>query len=245
MKFGKWLGGGIGWAFGGPLGGLIGFALGSLVDNATLEVTTYDGSQPGGPRITRPGDFSASLLVLSAAVMKADGQILKSELEFIKAFFVRQFGVERTREQLLILRELLKKEIPLREVCSQIRMHMDLSSRLQLIHFLFGISQADGQVHPQETHVIEMIANYLGLSQSDFNSIKAMFYKDPESDYRILEVTPQVTDEDLKKAYRKMAVKFHPDKVSHLGDDVQHAAKEKFQKVQQAYDNLKKARNLK
>lgn len=245
MKFGKWLGGGIGWAFGGPLGGLIGFALGSLVDNATLEVTTYDNPNPYAQRVTRPGDFSASLLVLSAAVMKADGQILKSELEYVKTFFVRQFGVDRTREQMLILRELIKKEIPLREVCGQIRMHMDLASRLQLIHFLFGISRADGQVHHNETIVIENIANFLDISQPDFNAIKAMFYRDTDSDYKILEVTPQVSDEELKKAYRRMAVKFHPDKVSHLGEDVQHAAKEKFQQVQQAYENIKKVRNLK
>lgn len=244
MKFGKWLGGGLGWAMGGPLGALVGFALGSLVDNATLEVEPS--GEPGAQRVhTQPGDFSAALLVLSAAVMKADGRVLKTELDYVKAFFVRQFGVDRTREQMLVFREILKKDIPVYEVCAQIRHFMDHPSRLQLVHFLFGISRADGQVHPEEVKVITNIAAYLGISNADLNSLKAMFFKDPETDYRILEVTPQVSDEELKKAYRKMAVKFHPDKVSHLGDDVQHAAKEKFQKVQEAYENIKKTRGLK
>lgn len=241
IKYGKWLGGGLGWAMGGPIGALLGFALGSLIDSATLEVIPAS----EGHHRTMSGDFSASLLVLAAAVMKADGRVLTTELDYVKAFFVRQFGVDKTKQQMLIFREILQKEIPVYEVCNQIRHFMDMPSRLQLVHFLFGISQADGQVHSREVEVIATIAGYLGLSQADFNSIKAMFFADTNTDYKILEIDPQVSDEEVKKAYKRMAVRFHPDKVSHLGEDVQHAAKEKFQRVQQAYENLKKVRGIK
>lgn len=238
-KFGKWLGGGLGWAFGGPIGAIIGFALGSVLDDT--KVVTTSGNYSSN---TQVGDFSASLLVLAAAVMKADGAVLKSELEYVKKFFIKNFGLAHTQEQMLVFRELLKQDIPVRDVCMQIRHNMEHAARVQLVHFLFGVSSADGAVHQREVDVIHEIASYLGVSEADFNSLKAMFFKDAESDYKILEISKTATDEEVKKAYRKMAVKFHPDKVSHLGEDIQKDAKEKFQKVLAAYENIKKQRGM-
>ncbi|MGE0637301.1 MAG: TerB family tellurite resistance protein [Bacteroidia bacterium] len=240
MKYGKWLAGGLGWAFGGPIGGILGFVLGSVYDNAE-EVTVHQGGRVG---TSRSGDFAASLLVLTAAVMKADDRILKAELDFVKAFFLRQFGAHYAKEQMLVLREILKQEIPLRDVCLQIKQHIDHPSRLQLLHYLFGISMADGDVHPLEVKVIEQIAGYLGISDADFGSIKAMFVKDRKAAYHILEIEPEATDDEVKKAYRRMAVKYHPDKVSHLGEEFQKAANEKFQKVNDAFQQIKKERGF-
>ncbi|MCW3102796.1 MAG: hypothetical protein JWO09_1236 [Bacteroidetes bacterium] len=245
LKFGKWVGSGLGWALGGPLGAVLGFALGSMFDAASITVQTTSGiPNPGRMNAPHAGDFAASLLVLSAAVMKSDGRTLKSELDYVKSFLVRQFGEAQAQEQILMLKEILKQEIPLREVCVQIRQYMPHAERLQLIHYLFGISKADGHVHPSELETVSMISEYLGVNSADFNSLKAMYFRDTNSDYRILEVEPDASDEDIKKAYRKMAVKFHPDKVAALGDEVQHAAKEKFQKVQEAYENIKKQRGF-
>ena len=121
---------------------------------------------------------------------------------------------------------------------------MPHSERLQIIHYLFGISKADGHVHESELQTIHTIANYLGVSSADFNSLKAMYFRDTNSDYLILEITSSASDDEVKKAYRKMAVKFHPDKVAALGEEVQKAANEKFQKVQSAYENIKKQRGF-
>jgi DnaJ like chaperone protein len=235
-KYGKWIGGALGWAFGGPIGGLLGFALGSMMDGVSVSTTSI---QP-----TQRGDFVASLLVLTAAVMKADKKIMKSELDYVKQFFLKQFGETQTDQQMLMLREILKQEIPLRDVCMQIKQNMDYAARLQLIHFLFGVASADNQVNADEVAVIEEIARYLNIQINDVTSIKAMFYKDIESAYKILEVSPTATDEELKKAYRKMALKYHPDKVHQLGDDIQNAAKEKFQKLNAAYEQIKKERGI-
>jgi DnaJ like chaperone protein len=244
LKFGKWVGSGLGWAVGGPLGAVLGFALGSMFDEASITVQTSNG--PGYNRMAAPhaGDFAASLLVLSAAVMKSDGRTLKSELDYVRSFLVRQFGENQAQRLVGMLKEILKQEIPLRDVCLQIRQYMPHAERLQLVHYLFGISKADGHVHPSELETISYIAEHLGVSSADFNSLKAMYFRDIDSDYKILETEAGASDEEIKKAYRKMAVKFHPDKVAQLGDEVQHAAKEKFQKVQEAYENIRKKRGF-
>ncbi len=238
-KYGKWVGGGLGWAFGGPIGAILGFAFGSM----------YDGMQTGKyayvPGTTSRGDFNVSLLILSAAVMKADNRVTKSELEYVKAFLIRQFGPQAGQEQLLALREILKQDFSIADVSRQIGQYMDYSSRLQLLHYLFGLSGADGHTHSTEVNLIETISSYLGIRTPDFKSIRAMFVKDINNAYHILEVTADANDEELKKAYRKMAVKYHPDKVAHLGDDVKKAATEKFQKVQAAFAEIKKQRGIK
>lgn len=244
MAFGKWIGGGLGWAFAGPVGGILGFAIGSMFDNAGKTEYKKVFESADAKERTETGDFSAALLVLAAAVMKADGKVLKSELDYVKNFFVRQFGAEKTRQQMLVFKEILKQDIPVREVCMQIKHFTRHSDRLQLLHFLFGISASDRHYDKSELEVIHRISGLLGISDMDYDSIKAMFVKDSESDYKILEIESSASDEELKKAYRKMALKYHPDKVSHLGDDFQKMAKEKFQKVQEAYENIKKSRGL-
>lgn len=244
LQFGKWLGGGLGWALGGPLGGILGFALGSALDAASVTVKDDKSVDYDRNTNTHVGDFTASLLVLSAAVMKSDGKVMQSELDYVKKFLARQFGEVNAQQQLLMLKEILKQDIPLHQVCNQIKHFMPHSERLQIIHYLFGISKADNHVHESELQTIHTIANYLGVSAADFNSLKAMYFKDSESDYKILEIPSTATDEEVKKAYRKMAVKFHPDKVAALGEEVQKAANERFQQVQQSYENIKKQRGF-
>lgn len=236
-KFGKWVAGGLGWAFFGPIGGILGFALGAIFETPEFAKTNTYSS-------TTTGSFAMTMLVLVAAVMKADGRVLKSELNYVKKYFVQAFGEESALEAIKMLHDILNQNIPVQAVGLQIKQNLDYSSRLQLLHLLFGVAQADGQVDLSELNTIASIAGYMGVSSKDFESIKSMFIADADSAYKILEIEKNATDEEVKKAYRKMAVKFHPDKVSHLGDDFQHQAKEKFQKVNEAYEKIKKERGI-
>ena len=240
-SYAKWVGGGLGWAFGGPIGGILGYVLGSM----------FQGQQAMGGRSFRPGmptttgDFNVSLLVLTAAIMKADGTVKKSELEYVKKFYVANFGVEGAKHYIQLLGDILKKDFDVQEVSRQIGRFMDYSARLQLMHYLFGIALADGNIDKSEVEMIEQIAMAMGLGATDFQSIKAMFVKDTESAYKILGIQSSATNEEIKTAYREMAKKYHPDKVSHLGEEVKKAAEEKFLKVNEAYETLKKERGMK
>jgi len=240
-KIGKWITGGLGWALFGPIGGILGFVVGSMFDGTEQSRLVGSAYQP---KQTTQGGYIMSLLILVAAVMKADGKILKSELDYTKQFFVRSFGQAAAGEAIKILRDLLNQNIPVTEVCQQIRKNMDHPSRLQLVHFLFGIADADGQIHETEHQLISHIAQQMGISEKDYQSIEAMFIANTDAAYKILETELTATDEDLKKAYRKMAVKYHPDKVHYLGEDVQKAAHEKFQKVNEAWETIKKQRGI-
>ncbi|MBN2264155.1 MAG: TerB family tellurite resistance protein [Prolixibacteraceae bacterium] len=245
-KFGKWIGAGLGAFAGGPIGAIIGFVVGSAFDKGTSALNNQQYQQTGAGYTRKPttGGYVMSLLVLVAAIMKADGKTMKSELNYVRDFFVRNFGIDSANEAIKLLHDLLQQNIPVTDVCNQIRRNMDHASRLQLMHFLFGIAQSDGQIHESELKLIAHISVHLGISSTDYESIKSMFIKNTDSAYKILEIQPDASDEDVKKAYRKMAVKYHPDKVSYLGEDFQTAAKEKFQKVQEAYNEIKKQRNI-
>jgi DnaJ like chaperone protein len=237
-KFSKWIGAGLGWTIGGPIGAIVGFAFGSLVDASDIE-------QFENKRIdTTTGDFLVSLLVLMAAVMKADHKVVHSELDYVKQYLVKTFGEDKALEMLRILRDILKQDIPVKEVTSQIKGRMDYPSRLQLIHLIYGLAQADGSINAAEMAVIEEIAFSLGISSADITSVKNMYFRSADWAYSILEIDPRSTPEEIKKAYRQLALKNHPDKVAYLGEDIRKKAQEKFLKISEAYEAIKKERAM-
>ena len=237
MGLGKWIAGALGWAFLGPIGGILAFYFASRAEET---------SDAQGEQVRLQGQrnsFLMSLLVLSAAVIKADGRTSAQELSRLREFFTRNFGAQAGIEVEQIVKELLHKDYDLYAVCGQIKSSMDYSQVLQLYHFLVSLGQCDGFTQ-SEIDVLELIAIYIGISKADYDSIYAMFYPNKQSNYKILEIEPNATNEEVKKAYRKMAVKYHPDKVATLGEDVQKAAEEKFKAVNQAYEAICKERGI-
>lgn len=234
---------GLGWALGGPIGGIVGYALAAMFTNSSPREIRHEVNEQFGDT-SEKRDFNVSLLVLSAAVMKADGVVKKLELDYVKRFFLQNFGQQRAEIYIRMLREILNKDYNLYEVSRQVGQNMDYASRLQLLHYLFGIAQADGRVDDAELSTIKVISDYMGVYASDFASVKAMFVKETNNSYSILGIAPTATDEEVKKAYREMAKKNHPDLVSNLGDEVREAAEKKFQEINAAYESIKKQRGL-
>ena len=242
----KLLWGSLGWVTLGPIGAILGYAYAQLTEKDS--VGPWGTEQPyrstSYPR-TQSGDFIVSLLVLFAKVMKADNRLLKSELDYVKSFLLKQLDRAQVRDFMILFKEILQQDYALKDVCRQIQRSMDHPSRIELIHVLFGLSQADGNIHPEEIRTIHTISRYLNVNEKDFESVKAMFIKDSRSSYTILETQPSATNSEIKRAYRKMANKYHPDKVAHLGDDLRKIAEEKFKAINNAYQTIKKERGIK
>lgn len=232
----KWLGGILGFTIGGGIfGGIIGYAIGSLLEKKVK--TEYKGGE-------QQGDFMMGLLILTAAVMKADGKVMKSELNFVKDFLAKNFGNDNLQNRIDILRNLLDKNIDVYQACEKIRTAFPYATKLQLLHYLFGIAVADSDCSKSEKDLIERIANLIGLSSADCKSIEAMYFNVTDSAYVILQIEKTASDEEVKKAYKRMCIKYHPDKVAHLGEEAQKAANAKFQEINNAYEKIKKERNL-
>jgi DnaJ like chaperone protein len=237
-KFGKWIGAGLGWTIGGPIGAIVGFAFGSFVDSSDLEKFSDKNAE------TTTGDFVISLLILIAAVMKADKRVLRSELTFVRNYLIRSFGEDEIAEMLRILRDVLKKEFVIADVTAQIRSRMDYASRMQLMHLVFGIALSDGEIASPEIRYIEEIGAGLGISEADLLSLRSMFIKTADWAYKVLETDRTASDEDIKRKYRQLALKNHPDKVAYLGEQIRLQAQDKFQKIQEAWEAIKKERGI-
>jgi DnaJ like chaperone protein len=237
---GRWVGAFLGLIFFGFFGAIIGYILGYLFDYIT-------GSNRSSRNVSlsQRESFISSLMVLTAAVLKADHSVKKSELNVVRQFLLTNFGEQDTLAALQILKNYLEKDIPLNEVCHNIKYSMSTPVKLQILHYLYQIGKADGNLNVQELSIIENIALRIGLSYADNNSIKNMFIEKADSAYEILGVSKNAGNDEIKKVYREMAKKYHPDKVNTMGEDVKKSAKEKFQKVNQAYETIRKERNMK
>lgn len=243
----RWLGAILGYMFYRFPGAIAGFLLGSLIDNMMHNKgggfrRMFDQQQ--AERVT-PADFELHLLSLSSLVIKADGTVSQKELDYVRQYFIQAYGVERANASFRVFNEVIKKrEISAQNICNVLRQHTRYESRLQILHFLFSIANADGHVSGPEVNEINRISNYLGVGSRDFESIKAMFFKSVDSAYTILEIDRTATIPEIKAAYRTMAKKYHPDKLQHMDAAYQKGAEEKFRKVREAYEQLQKERGF-
>lgn len=193
-------------------------------------------------------NFELHLLSLCAVVIRADNEVTQAELDFVRKQFVVFFGKEKANETFRQFKELFKnRNVSLEHVCGLLRSQTNYETRLQIIHFLFGIAKSDGHISTEELKKIEEIAVYFGISPIDLMSIKAMFlHKDNKPNlnnaYAILEIEPSATDSEVKKAYREMAKKYHPDKVISDNEAIKKGAEEKFKQVQLAYEQIMESR---
>lgn len=262
-SFTKWLFAGLGWAVGGPIGALFGYFLGRSISSATEQIDTGSTTHRGPYRNTgTQGDVNAALMVLIAAVLKADGDVKRSELDYVKRFLLQNYGEERGKEMLQVLKQMVEKDIPIDQVCYQIKVNTDYTTRYHMVDFLFGIGAADGEFSQAETTMLRLIAQYLGIAQSDYISIyerhvgssysgysgssrntsSTSYTKDP---YRVLGIESTATDDEVKKAYRRMAMKYHPDRVAGMSEEIQRNAAEQMKEINEAYESIKQRRGMK
>ena len=254
MAYNKWLGGILGWSTFGPMGALIGFLIGSAIDLATnvdgdAAFRLTDGQSQQGDR----NSFLLSMLVLAAYIVKADGKVMHSEMELVRGMLCQNFGEDAAQQGDQIMRQLFAEQDRvgkvayrqnIQQACNQIAYNMDYSGRLQLLSFLVMIAQADGRVDRVEVEALKEVAQWMQMSPQEVDAMLHLEGDSIEDAYKVLGVSPDVSDEELRKAYRKLALEHHPDRVAKLGDDVRRAAEKKFQEINAAKERIWKARGL-
>lgn len=212
-------------------GAVLGYLIGSFFKSGVNKISNKE--------------FELNLLALASLVIKADGKVTQNELDFVRRYFVSAYGKMRANEVFKIFNQNIKnKGISLNKISTLFNTALNYESRLQVIHFLFGIAKADGNISKLETEKLLEFSNLFKLSYADFLSIKAMFVEETDNAYKILELEKSATNDQIKKSYRDLAKKHHPDKVQHLGDAYVKAAQDKFQKIQKAYQNIKVERGF-
>lgn len=261
----------IGCSLGGFLGGVLGWFLGGFLHRL---IFPFYARFYARFQLTH-SEFIHSLLIFTMAVVKSDnGRLMLSELSYIRDYLLQNFGPEDTQNALSELRTMLDDpNINLEKECDFFKNKSTNNDRLIILYFLLGLAFSDNNASEEEVNMIKNIAFKIGIEENEYESIKAMYFArhknyynpyeqyssnenyqqstyqrptyDLSNDYKILEINANATDDEIKKAYRKQAMKHHPDKVSHLGEDVRKAAEEKFQQLNEAYERIKNARGIK
>ncbi|MGH1338619.1 MAG: TerB family tellurite resistance protein [Aureispira sp.] len=248
IKFwlGKILGALVGGMIGGVVGAIVGLLLGTLLDKIHQDggQLWLNRSAPNSIDGTDPNDFIIGAILLAGVIVKSDGEVDDLELSYVRSFLAEQFGTAQMDDYWHILEKAIEEEFDIKTTTQEIRKTTSYETRLQLVYFLFGIANADYTIDEAEISTIKVISLHLGVENNEFESIKAMFYKEMNAYYTILEVPPSASDSMVKAAYREMLKKYHPDKLEHLGEGVKQAAVSKFMKVQKAYENIKKERGF-
>jgi len=225
-------------------GAVVGFVLGSMLD-VVGKKTNIEFTSSFSQNSVTPADFELNLLSLSSIVIKADGKVNQTELDYVRQYFVSAYGKERANATFRTFNEIIKKrQVSALHICTFINKHTRYPARLQILHFLFGIANSDGFVSESEANEIQKIAGFLRVNFKDFESIKAMFFKTADQAYKILEIDKNASEAEIKKAFRTMAKKYHPDKIQHMDEIHIKGAEAKFREVQMAYDQIKKERGI-
>ena len=236
MGAGKWIGGILGFMTMGPLGALAGFALGSLLDgNNGLFGNTYEKGQAeaGNYDEGQRNSFLFSMLVMATYIEEA---VIQGEQILLNLFEQRK---QMERQNPMAFKNTIH------ECGAQIAANLPYEQRLQLLDFLVNIAKSDGSVCSEEIAALKEVAQCMELSPKEVESMLNLSGNSLEEAYKVLEIDPSATNEEVRTAYRRLALKHHPDRVSTLGEDVKKEAEEKFQQINNAKERIYKARGIK
>jgi len=241
----RWFAAIIGYALFRFPGAIVGFLIGSFFEGKSSSKSGRQTIFTQSRQQVSPAEFELNLLSLASIVIKADGSVNQKELDFVRQYFVQAYGKDHANATFKIFNEeIKKKQVSSQSICTFLRNRMRYESRLQVLHFLFSVAKADGHVSEPEVREINSISGFLGINYRDFESIKAMFFSNPDSAYKILEIEKSASTSDIKKAYRTMVKKYHPDKLQHMDEVYRKGAEDKFRKVQEAYEQIQKEKGF-
>ncbi|MBS1624224.1 MAG: TerB family tellurite resistance protein [Bacteroidetes bacterium] len=232
-KYEKWLGAGLGFVVGGPMGSMIGYAAGEQIGKPAKKYS----------KTAHTSEFETNLILLASAVIKADGRVTREEMAFVRGFFTDHFDPAYIDEKMAILEHCLERQYDTRKACGDIRISASMSTRIQIIHFLFDIAIADADLSQRERDTIFVIAGWLNINDIEFNRIRQSYVAEVQR-YNVFGLLHTASFDEIKTAYRKMVLEYHPDRNIHLPPAEQKAVAEKFRKIQEAFDQIRVERGV-
>ena len=252
----KYIGFIIGFVFANFIGGIIGYVIGAVIDGIKDSKVTHDGQQSeyGGGQRNEYDTFLYYLMYLSADIIFADGKIYQTETDFLRKYLSETLGPQAAQKGMSFFEQLKMERrqhgvatwnASVQKVCRDLNKLMPEAHRLQIIAFLAEICKCDGKAEATEIKALRNIAYHMGLDADVVNQMFALGGQSLDDAYRVLGVTPDASDDDVRKAYKKMVLQHHPDRVAHLGEEVKSAATKKMQEINKAKDAIYTARNIK
>lgn len=236
-------------------GALMGYLIGSMFSSSfTVRRGTWQGGEEAPSNISGGRDgFLYALMMLSAHVIHADGRIMHSEMETMRRFLADNFG-EQTKQQgermILNIFEQKKTMTPqawvrhIQMSATQMCFVLSAEQRMQLVSYLLNVAKADGRISPEEQQALREVAAMLQLNPGIVDQLMGLGSDTLEDAYRVLGLTPEATDDEVRRAYKKMALENHPDRVASLGEDVRRAAEKKFKEINDAKERIYKSRGM-
>jgi DnaJ like chaperone protein len=251
--FGKLTFGSLGLFLGGPLVAIAGVALGHhLIDKKQGISDPLYGTQRG-PRIEYAEQaqvaYFVSLFSILGKIAKIDGVVTKDEIAVVRNF-IQGLQMPETQKQFAkqIFNEAKNSEYSIEDFAIQLYQatRNNPTILLSFVDLLFRIVVADGTVHPAEESALKNIARIFRISDEQYNSLKAAYINDLDKYYGVLNCTPESSNEEIKSNYKRLVKDFHPDRIVSKGlpEEFTDFAAKRFREIQEAYEKIKKKRNL-
>jgi DnaJ like chaperone protein len=197
--------------------------------------------------------FVYLLVNILVKIAQVDGKVTREEVKTIRHFF--QYNLRYSQNKLYWIKELIKEAlvstVSLDTLLQEFRQKFAYEPRLILLELIYQVLYTNEVVSQEELQLATNIGNYLGISAYDQRSIAAKYQSrfrtaaqadevSEEKYLAILGLAPGAGFSEIKTAYRKLSMQYHPDKVSHLGDEFKKVAEEKMKEINNAYEFLKK-----
>ena len=251
--FGKLTFGTLGLLFGGPLGAIAGAALGHMLVDKKFGDTGQQTKSIPGPEIGRTEQAQAtyfiSLFSILGKMAKIDGVVTRGEINEVQNFINTLPMDERQKDFARhVFNEAKGSPYAIEDFASQLYQSLQHQPALVQSFFdlLFKIAAADGKLHPAEENALKSIKLIFRLSDRQYDDIKAVYFKDLDKHYKMLNCTPDSSIEEIKSNYKKLVKDFHPDKIISKGlpEEFIEFAEGRFREIQESYEKIRKERNF-
>ncbi|MGD1823264.1 MAG: co-chaperone DjlA [Pleomorphochaeta sp.] len=259
--FGKVIGGLVGFTLGGPLGMIAGIAFGNLFDNADnynnnsySQTKYYEFGQRRMNRVEQRNMlFFVGVFSLLARLSQADSKVSDEERAAVNKFIENDLGLDSASKDAArrVFEAALTNNGTVEQFARQLYSGFSHDQAiLQLtIDALFKVAYSDGSLSTEEANIIKQVIAIFRFSPSYFDGMKNKYSstKTTSSAYAVLGLTKSATDSEVKKAYRKLSIEYHPDTIASKGlpEEFSKMATEKFREIQAAYEKIKEERNIK